>query len=139
MKPRGDIIQTLSPALYNPTTHSIRVKDTLQVADNSYPNIFAAGDVADTPDLKMAYKAGLHGPIVAKNILSLLKNQTPGSVYKPTTDSEMMALPMGKFGGISYLSFFGGTAFTLLATSDCRFHTRELGYQKSEGKDIDGS
>jgi len=112
-KPRGDIIRTLSPALYNPATHSIRVKDTLQVADKRYPNIFAAGDVADTPELKMAYKAGLHGPIIAKNILSLIKNATPGNVYKPMTGSEMMVLPMGKTGGVTYLSFFGGVSSCL--------------------------
>jgi NADH dehydrogenase FAD-containing subunit len=89
-------------------THSIRVSETLQLADDAYPNIFVAGDVADTPDLKMAYKAGLHAPIVVRNILSLLKGQTPSAVYKPTTGSEMMTLPMGKLGGVSYLAFFGG-------------------------------
>lgn len=106
--PRGEIIRSLSPALYNSATHSIRVNETLQVADKAYPNIFAAGDVADTGDLKMAYKAGLHAPIVAKNIISLIKGQTATAIYKPTTGSEMMTLPMGKLGGVSYLSFFGG-------------------------------
>jgi apoptosis-inducing factor 2 len=108
--PRGEIIKTLSPALYNPATHSIRVKGTLQVDDNAYPNIFAAGDIADTPDLKMAYKTGLHAPIIAKNIHSLIKGQTPSAIYQPTTGSEMMTLPMGKMGGVSYLAFFGGTS-----------------------------
>lgn len=89
------------------------MKNTLQVADNDYPNIFAAGDVADTADLKMAYKAGLHAPIVAKNILTLIKNQTPGNAYKPTTGSEIMVLPFGKLGGVSYFPFFGGIALAL--------------------------
>jgi apoptosis-inducing factor 2 len=93
--------------LYNPNTHSIRVNDKLQVDDKSYPHIFVAGDVADTSDLKMAYKAGLHAPIVAKNIISLTKNQAPAAVYTPVTH-EMMSLPMGKMGGVSYLAFFGG-------------------------------
>lgn len=78
------------------------------MADKAYPNIFVAGDVADTGDLKMAYKAGLHAPIVAKNIISLLKGQVPTAIYNPTTGSEMMTLPMGKLGGVSYLAFFGG-------------------------------
>ena len=108
--PRGEIIRSLSPALYNSSTHSIRVNDKLQVDDSAYPYIFAAGDVADTPDLKMAYKAGLHAPIVAKNIISLLKGQAPTAIYQPKTSSEMMTLPMGKNGGVSYLSFFGGTS-----------------------------
>jgi len=106
--PRGEIIQTLSPALYNPKTHSIKVKPTLQVADDQYPNIFAAGDVADNGDAKQAYKVGLHVPVIAKNIKSLIQGQTPSAVYKPTNGAEMIVLPMGKMGGISYLSFFGG-------------------------------
>lgn len=106
-KARGELIRTLSPALYNPKTHSIRVNSKLQVDDKSYPHIFVAGDVADTPDLKMAYKAGMHAPVVAKNIISLIKNQTPTAEYTPTTH-EMVTLPMGKLGGVSYLAFFGG-------------------------------
>lgn len=107
--PRGEIIRSLSPALYNSSTHSIRVNEKLQVNDSAYPYIFVAGDVADTPDLKMAYKASLHAPIVAKNIISLLNGQAPIAIYQPKTGSEMMALPMGKNGGVSYLPFFGGT------------------------------
>jgi NADH dehydrogenase FAD-containing subunit len=138
-KPRGDIIRTLSPALYNPTTYSIKVKDTLQVADNNHPNIFAAGDVADTQDLKMAYKAGLHAPIVAKNILGLIKKETPGIVYKPTTGSEMMALPFGKNGGVSYLSFFGGIDARFISRADDRLHSRQLAHQNAQREDVDGS
>lgn len=106
-KARGELIRTLSPALYNPNTHSIRVNGKLQLDDKSYPHIFVAGDVADTSDLKMAYKAGLHAPIVAKNIISLTKNQAPTAEYTPTTH-EMLTLPMGKLGGVSYFAFFGG-------------------------------
>jgi apoptosis-inducing factor 2 len=97
--------------LYNPKTHAIKVKDTLQLDDPAYPHIFAAGDVADTGDIKMSYKATLHGPIIAKNIKSLLSGQEANATYKPSTGSEMMVIPMGKMGGVSYLSFFGG--FTL--------------------------
>lgn len=105
--PRGEIIKTLSPELYNPQTRSIKVNDSLQLDHESYPNIFVAGDVADTGDLKMAYKTGLHGPIVAKNILDLIRGKKPSATYKPITH-EMMALPLGKNGGISYLPFLGG-------------------------------
>jgi apoptosis-inducing factor 2 len=114
--PRGEIIRSLSPALYNSSTYSIRVNDKLQVDDDAYPYIFVAGDVADTPDLKTAYKTGLHASIVAKNVISLLKGKAPTAIYQPRTGSEMMVLPMGKNGGVSYLSFFGG------ASSSFEFH-----------------
>jgi hypothetical protein len=55
----------------------------------------------------MAYKTGLHAPIVAKNIISLTENQAPTAEYKPVIQ-EGMTLPMGKLGGVSYLPFFGG-------------------------------
>jgi len=98
------------------------------LADKAYPNIFVAGDVADTGDLKMAYKAGLHSSIITKNIISLLKSQAPTAIYKPTTDSEMMTLPMGKLGGVSYLSFFGGM-FPKGSRLIFRIYTRQLGHQ----------
>ena len=75
--------------------------------DDTYPNIFIIGDAADTGDLKMAYKATLHAAIVAKNIQCLLNKSTPKAKYSPST-SELMVLPLGKTGGLSYLSFFGG-------------------------------
>ena len=122
--PKGEVIKTLSPELYNSKTHSIRVEDTLQVADQAYPNIFIAGDVADTPDLKMAYKASLHAPIVAKNIESLIKARPASAVYKPTVGSENLPLPLGKMGGVAYLSFFGGEFLIPRALLIFRNHDR---------------
>jgi len=77
------------------------------VADEKYPNIFVAGDVADTGDVKMSYKAGLHAPIIAKNIKTLLKGEAPKAIYTPST-AEMVCIPLGKDGGLTYLPFFGG-------------------------------
>jgi len=37
-----------------------------------------------------------------------MNGQIPSATYKPTIGAEMVTLPMGKLGGISYLSFFGG-------------------------------
>ena len=122
--PRGEIIRSLSPALYNSSTHSIRVNEKLQVDDYAYPYIFAAGDVADTADIKMAYKASLHAPIVTKNIISLLKGVKPTAVYQPKTGSEMITLPMGKNGGVSYLSFFGGTSKVIRDILTARIYVR---------------
>jgi len=109
-RPKGEIIKSLAPALYNPETSSIRVKGTLQVDDDRYPNIFVAGDVADTGDVKMTYKAGLHAPIIAKNIKSLFKGAEPNAIYTPAT-AEMICLPLGKNGGFTYIPMFGGTRF----------------------------
>jgi hypothetical protein len=37
-----------------------------------------------------------------------MNKQNPSAIYKPKNGAEMVVLPMGKMGGISYLSFFGG-------------------------------
>jgi len=58
----------------------------------------------------MAYKASLHAPIVSANVDALLKGQTASAEYKKP-EAEMLALPIGKNGGLTYLAFFGG--FTL--------------------------
>jgi len=100
----------LSPALYNPESHTIKVNNKLQLDDAAYPNIFVAGDAADTKEVKMAYKAGLHADVIAKNIASLLKDQTPAATYTSPAQ-EMLALPLGKNGGLTFVPMFGG--FTL--------------------------
>lgn len=105
--PNGDLIESLSPALYNPETHSIRVKDTLQVANDTFPNIFVVGDAVDMKEVKQLVKAQSHAGVVANNIKGLLKGQKPTSLYKPVT-IEMAGIPFGKSGGLVYLPFFGG-------------------------------
>jgi hypothetical protein len=55
----------------------------------------------------MAYKAGLHVDVVAKNLASVLKGQTPAAIYTAPAQ-EMLALPMGKNGGLTFIAMFGG-------------------------------
>ncbi|KAF8257660.1 FAD/NAD-P-binding domain-containing protein [Lactarius quietus] len=49
----------------------ISVRPTLQLADPSYPTIFAIGDVADTQNQKAARRAVQHAHVVAENIARL--------------------------------------------------------------------
>lgn len=95
--PNSDIVSNLDPSLINPESHSIRVRPTLQLP--GYDNIFALGDVADTDETKLAFRAGMHADIVAKNILALTK-KAPLKDYKKIT-SEVMLVTLGKNGGVA--------------------------------------
>ncbi|KAI0295057.1 FAD/NAD-P-binding domain-containing protein [Multifurca ochricompacta] len=63
-------LQTLAPGCITPTGF-ISVKPTLQLADQTYPNVFAIGDVADTQDQKAAKRGVQHAHVVAQNIACL--------------------------------------------------------------------
>jgi sulfide:quinone oxidoreductase len=54
-------------------------KFTLQHAD--YPNVFAAGDVAGTPNAKTGAAASRHALVAAANLLAFLRGQEPVARY----------------------------------------------------------
>lgn len=54
-------------------------KYTLQHVD--YPNVFALGDIAGTPNAKTGAAAVRQAPIVASNLLALLKGREPVAQY----------------------------------------------------------
>ena len=54
-------------------------KYTLQHPD--YPNVFALGDVAGTPNAKTGAAASRHARVVASNLLAILKGQEPAAQY----------------------------------------------------------
>lgn len=70
-----------SPSIINTQNGFIRVRPTLQLLDDQYPNIFAVGDIADTGSQKAARPAAAHAPIVANNIRALIENRTPEEKY----------------------------------------------------------
>ncbi|RUP47020.1 hypothetical protein BC936DRAFT_146221 [Jimgerdemannia flammicorona] len=90
-------IATLDPEVVGPG--GIRIKPTFQV--QGYDNIFALGDVADVGELKLAYKAGLHADVVAKNIVALTKKGALKEYKKGS--SEVMLVTLGKNGGVAVL------------------------------------
>lgn len=53
MTPQSDLLAKLSPSSINPTSRLVKTKPTLQIADDAFPNIYTAGDVADLEDVKV--------------------------------------------------------------------------------------
>lgn len=54
-------------------------KSTLQHPD--YPNVFALGDVANTPNSKTGASASRQAPVAVRNLMSVIRGKQPASQY----------------------------------------------------------
>ncbi|KAJ9192664.1 hypothetical protein DTO164E3_8247 [Paecilomyces variotii] len=72
-KPSSNLLTEISPSSISPSGH-IKVLPTLQIADPTYRNIFAIGDVTDAP-IKNGRSAVEQGQFVSKNIVRAIKGQ----------------------------------------------------------------
>jgi NADH dehydrogenase FAD-containing subunit len=70
----------------------IKVKDTFQL--ESYPNIYAVGDVIDWSEQKQVVKAMKHAEVAAANILSQVNGGSPKKKY--TNQPELIVIINGK-------------------------------------------
>ncbi|KAL4929166.1 NAD(P)/FAD-dependent oxidoreductase [Aspergillus undulatus] len=77
--PNNDLITSLvtsSPSdLVNPENGFIRIKRTMQFADEKYPHLFAVGDIADTGLRKAARPGNAQAATVVKNIVALIEGK----------------------------------------------------------------
>ncbi|CAG8668260.1 12322_t:CDS:2, partial [Acaulospora colombiana] len=104
-KPNTEIIKSFDASLLEPHTNLVRVKPTLQLDKDIYDNIFAVGDVTNVQESKMAFRAGLHGQVVVKNVLAKINNKKMNN-YNPM--GETAFIPIGKNKGAGLLPMFGG-------------------------------
>lgn len=85
--PNNGLLNDLPPSrpdsLINPDNGFIRVKPTMQLLDERYPNVFAVGDIADTGARKAARWGAAQGAVVAKNIKALIEGKQPTEEYRP--------------------------------------------------------
>lgn len=73
--PQSELLQTLAPHTINDEKF-VKTKPTLQIADDTLPNIFAVGDVAATKAHKAARPAMKQVALVVTNIQHMLKNES---------------------------------------------------------------
>ncbi|KAI1201165.1 hypothetical protein F5X97DRAFT_46327 [Nemania serpens] len=94
-RPSSSIISELSPASISPSGH-LRVKPTLQLADEKLPNVYACGDVADTktpnPNARSAMR---QASVVAENILSIVTGGKPRHEYENNWSDGVIKLTLG--------------------------------------------
>ncbi|KAM0460886.1 hypothetical protein ACHAO4_001682 [Trichoderma viride] len=102
-RPLSDVVATLAPNSISSTGH-IKVKPSLQIADDSLPNIYICGDVADTdtpnPNARSAMR---QGTIVADNILRAAAGKTPSYVYENQWADGVIKLTLGLDRSVTHL------------------------------------
>ncbi|KAI8894806.1 hypothetical protein BC833DRAFT_195451 [Globomyces pollinis-pini] len=77
MSPNSELIAKLSPSSVDPNNKYVKVKPTLQLVDELYPNIFAGGDVCDIDQVKVGFAAFAHAYIIIENIFKLIRKNEP--------------------------------------------------------------
>ncbi|KAI9035589.1 NAD(P)/FAD-dependent oxidoreductase [Aspergillus affinis] len=134
-KPSSDAFLGLSPSILTPSGH-IKIKPTLQIADDSLPNVYVCGDVADTkaPNTN-AFIATCQGGIVADNILLAVEGKAPRHKYEHMWLDNSIKLTLGlhrsvmHFGvGLSALNFELKVKEELMA-AECWTHLGERPYK----------
>ncbi|KKY25734.1 putative mercuric reductase [Phaeomoniella chlamydospora] len=100
-KAASDILSDLSPSSIS-RTGEIKVRKTLQIADEKFSNIFAAGDVIESIRNKNSRTAMMQAHMVAENVLHAIKSQSL-SEYTAQWWEAGIDLTLGLRDGIMYL------------------------------------
>lgn len=104
-RPNSAILETLAPSAICHTTKQILIQPTMQIQDsNLNPRIFALGDVAKTDGPRMARAAREQADVVTLNILSMIKQQKPSTLYSPQIYEGVIKLTLGKVRHLTALS-----------------------------------
>ncbi|KAL7951742.1 FAD/NAD(P)-binding domain-containing protein [Trichoderma barbatum] len=102
-KPFSGVIANLSPNSISSTGH-IKVKPTLQISDDSLPNVFTCGDVAETntpnPNSRSAMR---QATVVADNILLAVSGKKPHYTYENYWADGVIKLTLGLDRSVTHL------------------------------------
>ncbi|KAK4139625.1 apoptosis-inducing factor 2 [Dichotomopilus funicola] len=94
-KPASGLMADIAPGAIAPSGH-IRVKPTLQIDDDSLPNVFVCGDVADVQAVNPNSRiAGRQAEIAADNIVLAARGKPFAYTYKPEWGDEVIKLTVG--------------------------------------------
>ncbi|KAF9282234.1 Apoptosis-inducing factor 2 [Linnemannia elongata] len=99
MTPQSDLLSKLSPESINPKNRLVKTKPSLQIVDDTFPNIFSAGDVADLEDVKTGGAAWRQGIVCMNNIIKLIK--TPHTSSTGLTQHSPMAPQIMLYFGVA--------------------------------------
>ncbi|KAI5364645.1 Putative FAD/NAD(P)-binding domain, FAD/NAD(P)-binding domain superfamily [Septoria linicola] len=95
-KPNNQLVASLpssnASGLVNTANGFLHVKPSLQLQDDSYSNIFAVGDIADTGLHKAARPGAAQAKVVAKNILSLIEGQQAEAKFEKSPRAIHLSL-----------------------------------------------
>ncbi|KAL7938588.1 FAD/NAD(P)-binding domain-containing protein [Trichoderma chlorosporum] len=102
-RPLSDLIADISPNSISSTGH-IKVKPTLQIADDSLPHVYTCGDVAETntpnPNSRSAMR---QATVVADNILLAAAGKKPSYKYENLWADGVIKLTLGLDRSVTHL------------------------------------
>ncbi|KAJ2899394.1 hypothetical protein MKZ38_003066 [Zalerion maritima] len=94
-KPASSILSPLAPQCLTDSGH-IKIRPTLQLDDDEFPNIYSCGDVADTKfPTPNGRSASVQAGIAAENIFSSVWGKEPTSKYVPSWVDGHIKLTLG--------------------------------------------
>ncbi|KAI7888321.1 uncharacterized protein EV154DRAFT_310978 [Mucor mucedo] len=97
MTPNSGMLAELAPDAINKETGFVKVKPTMQIQDDRFPHIFAAGDVTDHTDVKTGHYAWMQGYAAFENIRKMIAGATQEELepYK-SKDLALIKMILGK-------------------------------------------
>jgi apoptosis-inducing factor 2 len=98
----------LADGRLTPLTDRGEVPVTEHLTVRGYDHVYAAGDITDFPDPKMASYAMAQAEVVVRNIQAQLAGRVPDAVHEPT--DRRILLPLGTRTGTGQLPAPGGPA-----------------------------
>ncbi|EMD66902.1 hypothetical protein COCSADRAFT_135351 [Bipolaris sorokiniana ND90Pr] len=135
-RPNSSVVSSLSLESISKESSHILVRPTLQISDERFPNIFAAGDVAASGGPKMARAGYMQTFVVVDNILSLIKGKNNLKVYKPMRWLEgSIKLTLGKEHLVMYTDESAGRD-TLVASNSGKIDIDVKKQWRQFGEDI---
>ncbi|KAJ5963152.1 hypothetical protein N7481_013457 [Penicillium waksmanii] len=101
-KPNTALAKFAASSAFSKSGH-IRIKPSLQIADNEYPRIYAAGDVIDAGSIKNGRSAMQQGEVVAKNIVRAIRGKSQIE-YQQKWWEGLTKLTMGLTKSVAYVT-----------------------------------
>ncbi|KAH8601837.1 hypothetical protein B0O99DRAFT_501073 [Bisporella sp. PMI_857] len=102
-KPSSETIRTLSPGSISASGH-IRVKPTMQIIDETLPNVYVCGDVAETGVSNPNSRAAAdNARTAADNIVCAVEGQLPKYHYKHHWAASGIKLTLGLHKSVVHL------------------------------------
>ncbi|KAI8970268.1 hypothetical protein BDF20DRAFT_838639 [Mycotypha africana] len=105
MTPNNALLAELAPDCINKKTGLVRIKPTMQIEDDRFPNIFAAGDVCEHTDCKNGHSAWMQAIAALTNIRKMIEG-APLEPYR-SRNTANIRLVLGKKDAIIQTDMLG--------------------------------
>ncbi|KAI0969054.1 hypothetical protein F4678DRAFT_178756 [Xylaria arbuscula] len=108
-KPNSALITELSPKSVTTSGH-VRVKPTMQIDDESLPNVYVCGDVAETSTPNPNSRtARAQASVAADNVILAIDGHKPTNKYRPQWLEGLIKLTLGLDKSVTHVGDFSGT------------------------------